>query len=328
MSNLYHPVDIGGFSSRGNIFLAPVAGYSDPAYRSLCALYGCDLAFSEMVSAEALIRDSGRTHILMERGIGEDDFAIQLFGAKPAVMAEAAEYVAKAVRPSVLDINCGCPVPKIVKTGAGSALMREPRLIGEIIKAMRDASGLPVTVKIRLGWDAGNINYLDVAKLAQDAGAAAIGLHARTRAQGYSGKADRTAFATLAEAVSIPVLASGDIFSPEDAREILESGKVAAVMFARGAMGNPFVFSQSRALLSGQAYSPPGPREKLEAARKHFLFALGFYDERRACIEFRKQACSWLKGEKNGAELRARAVQCSSAKEYEAFFQSWEGSIT
>lgn len=322
--NLHKPVRIGSFTTRGNLFLAPVAGYSDAAYRSICLEQGCDLAYTEMVSSEALTRDSARTMTLMERGQGEDDYAVQLFGGNPEVMARAAELCAASARPSLIDVNCGCPVPKIVRSGAGSALMRDPDRVRLIVKAMTDASDTPVSVKIRLGWDESSLNYLDVAKAAVDGGAAAVTLHARTRVQGYSGKADRGAFGILARALPVPVFASGDLFSPQDALDILADGAVAGVMFARGAMGDPFIFRRAKALLSGQPDQMPSMAERIAAARKHFILSLGVYGERLACVEFRKQACSWLKGIQHGAELRAKAVNCSTAADYERFFLDWE----
>ena len=170
--NLHQPVRIGSFTTRGNLFLAPVAGYSDAAYRSVCADAGCDLAFTEMVSSEALTRGSGKTETLLERAGNEADYAVQLFGANPDVMAKAAEIVAAEWSPAVIDVNCGCPVPKIVRNGAGSALMRDPARIRAIVRAMSSATPTPITVKIRLGWDDDSVNYLDAAAAAVEGGAA------------------------------------------------------------------------------------------------------------------------------------------------------------
>ena len=331
--NLHKPVRIGSYTTRGNLFLAPVAGYSDAAFRSVCADAGCDLAFTEMVSSEALTRGSMKTGVLLERAPNESEYAVQLFGGDPATMARAALMVADRWNPAIIDVNCGCPVPKIIKTGAGSALMKDPPRIAAIVRAMTVLVSTPITVKIRLGWDDSSINYIDAAKAAVDGGASAITLHARTRAQGYSGKADREAFFRLAELLPVPVFASGDLFSAADALAILSagvsggagiSGGVSGVMFARGAMGDPFIFTRARAVLRGEPEPVISPAAKLGAARKHFELAVAFYDERLACVEFRKQACSYLKGMPGGAELRARVVKCSSPAEYDDFFRTWE----
>ncbi|MGD9939777.1 MAG: tRNA dihydrouridine synthase DusB [Clostridia bacterium] len=330
--NLHKPVRIGSYTTKGNLFLAPVAGYSDAAFRSVCADAGCDLAFTEMVSSEALTRGSMKTGVLLERAPNESEYAVQIFGGDPATMARAALMVADRWKPAIIDVNCGCPVPKIIKTGAGSALMKDPPRIAAIVRAMTALVSTPITVKIRLGWDDASINYLDAAKAAVDGGASAITLHARTRAQGYSGKADRDAFFRLAELMPVPVFASGDLFSAADALAILSGGGsgspevsgVSGVMFARGAMGDPFIFTRARAALQGEPEPLIPQSARLAAARRHFELSLGFYDERLACMEFRKQACSYLKGMPGGAELRARVVKCSTAEDYKDFFRTWE----
>ncbi len=337
--DLHRPVHIGSYTTRGNLFLAPVAGYSDAAFRSVCADLGCDLAYTEMVSSEALTRGSDKTEVLLERAENEPDYAVQLFGSDPDTMARAAEMVSSRWNPAVMDVNCGCPVPKIIKTGSGSALMRDPERVRRIVRAMSGAVGQPVTVKIRLGWDDASVNFLDVARAAVEGGAKAITLHARTRAQGYAGKADRSAFGLLAGAVPVPVFASGDLFSAHDALDILRAptgldseglpkASVAGVMFARGVMGDPFIFAKAKALLRGEPEPDIGPLEKLEAARRHFALSLRFYDERVACVEFRKQACAYLKGLRGGAELRALAVSCSSPADYDSFFSAWEAAAS
>ncbi|MBU0926784.1 MAG: tRNA dihydrouridine synthase DusB [Spirochaetes bacterium] len=330
--NLHVPVRIGSFQARGNLFLAPVAGYSDAAFRSVCADQGCDLAFTEMVSSEALTRGHLKTEVLLAREDNEPDYAVQLFGSDPGVMARAAEIVAERWKPAVIDVNCGCPVPKIVKAGSGSALMRDPGRIRAIVAAMSAAVDVPVTVKIRLGWDDSSINYLEAAAAAVEGGAAAVTLHARTRERGYAGTADRPAFYRLAAAVPVPVFASGDLFSAAAAVDILSGGSegapaVAGVMFARGAMGDPFIFARARAALEGLPEPAIGDSARLAAARRHLELSLRHYGERTACVEFRKQACAYLKGMQGGAELRRRAVACSTAEDYAGFFDAWERAI-
>jgi nifR3 family TIM-barrel protein len=326
--DLHVPVRIGAYTSRGNLFLAPVAGYSDAAFRSVCADAGCDLAFTEMVSSEALTRGHAKTGILLGREDNEPDYAVQLFGSRPETMAKAAEIVAERWKPAVIDVNCGCPVPKIIKSGAGSALLREPGHIRDIVAAMVKAVSIPVTVKIRLGWDPGSINYLETAAAAVEGGASAVTLHARTKEQGYAGKADRSAFYTLAGALAVPVFASGDLFSARDAAEILAGGsdgaRVAGVMFARGAMGDPFIFTRARALLRAEPEPVITMGQKMAAAHRHLDISVKHYGEKSACVEFRKQACSYLKGTPGGAELRRIAVKCETLADYAVFFKEWE----
>ena len=307
----------------GNLFLAPVAGYSDAAFRSVCAENGCDLAYTEMVSSEALIRGHPATRSLLRRGEGESRYAVQIFGADPLSMARAAELLGPH-HPDLVDINCGCPVPKIVRTGAGSALLRNPGLLSEIVRAVCASAPAPVTVKIRLGWDEGSVNYMETAAAAVEAGAAAVTLHARTRAQGYSGKADWPALARLKQAMSVPVFGSGDVFLPGDARRMIEETGVDGVMIARGAMGNPFIFGQARAVLEGREAEEPSTALRIAAARRHLALAVEYLGERTACVEFRKQMCAYTKGVRGGAELRAAAVTCSTAAEYETVFLGWE----
>lgn len=327
-ASLHRPVRVGGALIPGNLFLAPVAGYSDAAFRSVCADEGADLCYTEMVSAEALVRGHKRTRELMARAENETRYAIQLFGSKPETLARAA-LLSLEFTPSLVDLNCGCPVPKIVKAGAGSALMREPGLVREIVRAMAGAlspSGVPVTVKIRSGWDEGSRNFMEVAAAAVEGGAAAVTLHARTRAMGYSGKAAWPEIAKLAAALSVPVFGSGDLFSAEAARRMLEETGCSGAMIARGAMGNPFVFREARALLEGLPAPAIGVREKAEAARKHLLLSVRFLGERTACVEFRKQFCSYTKGTVAGAALRSEAVRASGLAELLALLDRWAAS--
>ncbi len=317
------PLELSGATLPGRLYLAPVAGYSDAAYRSVCADHGCDLAFTEMVSSEALTRGSEKTRPLLARAENEKAYAIQLFGSSPTVMARAASML-EGYAPLLVDINCGCPVPKIVKTGAGSALMKEPARIAAIVRAVRDAQGAPVTVKIRLGWDSSSINYLEVAGAAIEAGAAAVTLHARTREQGYSGKADWSAIKALVEASRVPVFGSGDVFSAGDAARMFAETGVAGVMVARGAIGNPFVFAEAKSLLRTGKPLAVGWPERVAAARRHYELSVRFLGERVAGAEFRKAFCAYTKGATWGAALRAEAVKASTRVEWDAVFAAWE----
>lgn len=310
-----------GFTVPGNLFLAPVAGFSDRAFRSICIRYGADFTYTEMVSAEALARDSGRTLELMEPAKNERIFSIQLFAAKPESAALAVRHVVR-FRPAVIDLNCGCPVPKVIKTGAGAALMRDPGLIGRIVKAVTSETDIPVTVKIRSGWDASELTYLDAAGEAVSAGAAAVGFHPRTRSQGYGGRADWSLIGELKRAVRVPVIGSGDLFHAQDALEMLERTGCDAVMFARGAIGNPFIFREARALVSGA--EPPasaGAEEKIAAALDHLVLAIESLGEPLACREMRKHVCAYTKGIEGGAELRNRVIHAVTLEEYRMVFE-------
>ena len=235
-----------------------MAGYSDRAFRSICAECGADFAYTEMVSSEALTRNNEKTENLMARAPNEKAYAVQIFGGNAETMANAARIVLERTTAECIDINGGCPVPKIIKSNAGSALTRDPEHLFKIVSAVVGAveGRVPVTVKFRLGWDAEHITWKECAEAALKAGAAAITMHGRTRAQGYEGKSDWNALAELAKFVhektdsKIPVFGSGDAFTPEDAKRMLEQTGVDAVMFARGAMGNPFLFTKTREFLT------------------------------------------------------------------------------
>jgi nifR3 family TIM-barrel protein len=318
--DLYRPVAIGSLALSGNLFLAPVAGYSDRAFRSVCIDRGADFTCTEMVSSEALIRSRERTEPLLARAENETRYAAQLFGADPDVMYRAALLLAPW-RPDVVDINCGCPVPKVVKTGAGSALMRSPETLGRIVeavvKASREALGnAPVTVKLRSGWDAASLNYRECGRIAVEAGAALVGLHPRTRTQGYSGTSDWTHIADLASRLGVPVAGSGDLFSPEDAGRMLRETGCAAVMFARGALGNPFIFDATRAFLGGKDWREPAPQEKLETAFRQLNILVRDRGERNACREMRKQFCAYTRGINGAAALRNRLIHADTVEEY------------
>ena len=324
--SLYHPVLVGGVRLPGNLFLAPVAGYSDAAFRSVCFGLGADLCYTEMVSAEALTRGHPKTGLLMGRAENETRYAIQLFGSRPEALAAAAR-IAAARGPTLVDLNCGCPVPKIVRSGAGSALMKDPDLIRRIVAAMVAAlgpGGPPVTAKIRSGWEEGGANYREAAAAAVEGGAAAVTLHARTRAQGYSGHADWSRIGDLASRLAVPVFGSGDVFAPGDAARMIAETGCAGVMIARGAMGDPFIFRRARAVMEGGAPEDVSRRELVDAARRHLALAARFLGERSACIEFRKQFCAYTRGAKGGAELRGAGVRASSVEEFEALFLRWQ----
>jgi nifR3 family TIM-barrel protein len=333
--SLYRPVTIGSLSLTGNLFLAPVAGYSDRAFRSLCVEQGADFTCTELVSSEALVRRAegmAKTRALLRRGEKEAPYAVQLFGADAEVMYRAALGLAP-FHPEAVDINSGCPVPKVVKAGAGAALMRDPPVLGRVVEAVVRASaealgGVPVTVKMRSGWDSGSVNYREAAAACQNAGAALVTLHPRTRAQGYGGKSDWSHIADLASRLRIPVAGSGDLYTPEDAGLMLRETGCAAVMFARGAMGNPFIFAAARAFLVGGTYTPPSPGERLAGAFRHLLMLAEDLGEKTACLEMRKQFCAYTKGNgrpgiPGGGRLRERLVHAATIADYQAVLEEY-----
>lgn len=320
---LFHPLSIGNVSLEGNVFLAPVAGYSDAAFRSICRSCGAAFTYTEMVSAEALFRGSGKTENLMRRAPGEDKFAVQLFGGSPESMSAAVGITLDRVHPEVIDINAGCPVPKIVKGGAGSALTHNPEaLLAVVGAAVKAAGSVPVTVKIRSGWDADSLTWKEAALAALEAGVAAITLHPRTRAQGYEGKADWSLLAQLVQLVGgrVPVFGSGDLFSAGDARRMLTETGCDGVMFARGAMGNPFIFTETRELLTKGSFNPVSSETRLKTGMHELELLIDDIGEVAACREMRKRFCCYTKGITGAAALRPKVVQCSTLAEYRQIF--------
>jgi nifR3 family TIM-barrel protein len=331
----------------GNLFLAPVAGYTDRAFRSICAEQGADLCFTELVSAEALTRNparyglspssgespaAGTARSLLARGRAEKRYAIQLFGADPDTLGRACRLLAP-LKPDAVDLNAGCPVPKVVKNGAGSALMRDPPRLGKIIGAMVGASaeklgGVPVTVKMRSGWDASSKNYAECARIAVESGAAMVSLHPRTRSQMYGGKSDWSLIADLVTRLPVPVAGSGDLYGPEDAKRMFEETGCAALMFARGAIGNPFIFSAAKSLLTRGSWTPPDPGERLRLGLAHLEALAGDLGEKTACLEMRKQFCGYTKGVMGlpgiagGARLREKLVHAETIAQYREIIET------
>ncbi len=333
--SLYHPVKIGSLELDGNLFLAPVAGYSDRAFRSVCFDFGANFAYTEMVSAEALVRGNKKTEFLMRRAPNEKFYAVQIFGGNAHTMEEAAKIVIEQTSADCIDINCGCPVPKIVKTGAGSALTRDVERLGEIVRSVVRAAKnsarpqIPVTVKIRSGWDSEHLTYKEAALAAIESGASAITLHARTRAQGYEGKANWDFLSELVRLSKektggiVKIFGSGDAFSPQDAKKMLLETDCDGVMFARGAMGNPFIFERTRTfLLTGEDFDISFD-EKIKAGFRELALLVEDLGEKGACLEARKRFCAYARGVNGSATLRRKIVQAESVSDYRALFSEW-----
>lgn len=285
-------------------FLAPLAGVTDTAFRSICKDLGCGLVYTEMVSAKGLYYKNENTENLLYLSENEKPVAVQIFGSDPSIMAKAAEYFNDNKDVCIIDINMGCPAPKIIKNGEGSALMRNPELAGRIVKEVKQASLKPVTVKFRKGFDENSVNAVDFAKVMEDAGADAITVHGRTRSQMYSGKADWDIIKSVKQAVSIPVIGNGDIFTAEAAVDIRNLTGCDAVMIGRGAMGNPWIFRQIMQMNNGEEVTFPSPAERIDVVLEHYQRAIKYFGENRAVREMRKHIGWYVKGLKNCTDLK------------------------
>ncbi len=340
---LYHSIQLPGITLPGNLFLAPLAGYTDKAFREISRNYGADFCYTEMVSAEAIARGNQKTHDLMERGDNEEALGIQIFLSKPD-QAERALPGILPYSPTLIDINCGCPVPKVVKTGAGSALMQQPDRIYSIVRLLSSATGIPITVKIRSGWDESSINFEEAGRAAVEGGASMVGIHARTRIQGYSGTSRWEHIARLAELLPVPVIGSGDLFSPQAAVDMLRQTSCAGVMFARGAIGNPLIFQQTRFLLLGEQPHSNAHRERAASTDEaedpmkacdaqlvqrltigyyHLQRELHYKSEARACAEMKKHLSAYTKGFPDSSNLRNKLMRCASQECYRLVLQNY-----
>ena len=308
---------IGNVELENRYILGPMAGVTDLPFRLLCREQGAGLLCMEMVSAKAILYNNRNTKALLEIHPDEKPVSLQLFGSDPEIMSEMAKRIEE--RPfDILDINMGCPVPKVVKNGEGSALMKNPKLVYEIVSSMVKAIEKPVTVKIRKGFDDDHVNAVEIAKIIEEAGAAAVAVHGRTREQYYSGKADWDIIRQVKEAVSIPVIGNGDVTSPEKADELVRYTGCDGVMIARGAQGNPWIFSQMCAWEeTGEVPPRPDKDEVREMMLKHARLQLQYKGDYVGIREMRKHVAWYTKGIPNAARLRERINQVESYEELE-----------
>ena len=299
-------VSIGNVKLAGRVILAPMAGVTDFAFRRLCREQGAALTVSEMVSARALVYRDEKTRAICYRGEGEQPFAVQIFGHELAIMAEAAPMALELSGADILDINMGCPVGKIVKSGDGSALMRDVELAGRIVEAVVKNVDRPVTVKFRKGFDGGHVNAVEFARVLEQAGASALAVHGRTRVQMYAGRADWDIIRDVSASVSIPVIANGDIFTAEDAVHILRYTGCSMAMIGRGCFGDPWLFERANAALEGREIPAPPPfGARIDDAVRQIELLSEQRGERAACLEARHHLPWYLRGVAYSASYRA-----------------------
>ena len=317
---------IGAFTFDDPVFLAPMAGVTDRAYRIIAHDMGCPLAFAEMVSSQGIHYRNEHTMKMLQTEPGERPIAMQIFAKSAEMAAEAAAYIEEIGTADILDFNMGCPAPKVVKNGEGSALMCEPKKAEEILTAIRRATKLPFTVKMRLGWDDASRNAVEIARMAEAVGVDAVAVHGRTRAQFYSGNADYAAIAEVKRAVQIPVIVSGDVRRPADLARALDITGADAVMIGRGAQGNPWIFPQLiHWLRTGEELPPPTLTERAQVILRHLDLLVHYKGEYVGIREMRKHAAWYTRGLSGSAELRERFNRAASKDEFVNILRdAWE----
>jgi len=305
---------IGNVEIENNVFLAPMAGITDKPFRILCKEMGCGLVYSEMVSAKGMFYESKNTHKLLESDEAERPVAVQLFGSDPKIMADMAKRL-EDLPIDIIDVNMGCPAPKIVKNGEGSALMKTPELVGEIVKALVEGQKKPVTIKFRKGFDDNLVNAVEIAKIAEANGASAVAVHGRTREQYYSGKADWDIIKDVKNAVKIPVIGNGDVDSPQKAKELFEYTGCDAIMIGRGAQGNPWIFKRTLHYLeTGILLPEPTAQERAETALRHARMLIDYKGEYIGVREMRRHLSEYTKGLPGASAMRGK-INCAESYE-------------
>lgn len=307
---------IGKVKIKNQIVLAPMAGICNSAYRRICKEMGCGLIYAEMVSDKAITFNNQKTIDMLYMTEEERPIVQQIFGSDKDSFVAAAKYICQEMKPDIIDINMGCPVPKVaVRAQAGSALLKNPSKVYEIVRAVVQAVDVPVTVKIRSGWDLNSINAVEVAKVIEKAGASAICVHPRTRSQGYSGKADWSIIQQVKTAVNIPVIGNGDVKTPEDAKRMLEETKCDAVMIGRGVLGNPWLIRNAVNYLEGKATIDVDVSMRVDMCLRHLKYLEHLKNERAACLEIRNHIGWYFKGIKGANDLKNKVYQTNSIRD-------------
>lgn len=310
-------MQIGNVNIKNNIFLAPMAGVTDMPFRILCMEQGCGMVYSEMISAKGIHYNDEKSIKLCDINENEHPAVLQIFGSDPDIMAETAAKLDKS-QADIIDINMGCPTPKITKNGDGCALMKNPELASKIIKAVKASTSKPVTVKFRKGWDDSHVNAVEFAIMAQESGACAVAVHGRTREQFYSGKADWDIIAKVKSSVSIPVIGNGDIFSPEDAMRMIDYTGCDAIMVGRGAQGNPWIFKNIVHFLKyNEILPPPDMNQKINMILRHMNMLIEYKGMHTGILEMRKHIAWYLKGFPNSAAVRNMIFKCTNREQIE-----------
>ena len=316
-------MNIGNVSLDNRVFLSPMAGVTDLPFRTICKEKGCGMLYTEMINAKALCYDDENTKKMLRMDKDEHPVAVQIFGSDPEFMGKAA-IIMNQYPNEILDINMGCPAPKVIKNGDGSALMRNPKLAAEVLTAVVKNSEKPVTLKIRKGWDDDSVNAVEIAKIAEECGISALAIHGRTREQFYSGKADWDIIAEIKQAINIPVIGNGDVFEVEDAVNMLEKTKCDAIMIGRGAQGNPWIFNRiNHYMKTGKILPEPTLEEKITTAIRHMNLAVAEHGDYVAVREMRKHIGWYLKGLKNSAKYRDQINKITDYKEVIAMLEEY-----
>ena len=314
---------IGNVQLDNEVFLSPMAGVTDLPFRTICKEKGCGMLYTEMINAKALCYDDENTKKMLRMDKDEHPVAVQIFGSDPEFMGKAA-IIMNQYPNEILDINMGCPAPKVIKNGDGSALMRNPKLAAEVLTAVVKNSEKPVTLKIRKGWDDDSVNAVEIAKIAEECGISALAIHGRTREQFYSGKADWDIIAEIKQAINIPVIGNGDVFEVEDAVNMLEKTKCDAIMIGRGAQGNPWIFNRiNHYMKTGEILPEPTLEEKITTAIRHMNLAVAEHGDYVAVREMRKHIGWYLKGLKNSAKYRDQINKITDYKEVIAMLEEY-----